>query len=198
MILEKHSDLEGKHAFLGASKYHWINYDLDKLRESYFNFQATQKGTELHELACQLIKYGIKLPRSKRALNCYVNDIIDLKAKGFPMYTEQPLIYSYNCFGTADAIGCTYGDVPYEENALYIFDLKTGKIPASFHQLEVYAALFCLNYKLKPSDIFYIEFRLYQGNEVIVGTPTSKTITDIMDKIILFDEEIKKMNDERR
>ena len=27
MIFNKHSALEGQHAFLGASKYHWINYD---------------------------------------------------------------------------------------------------------------------------------------------------------------------------
>ena len=30
MTFNKHYDLMGKHAFLGASKYHWINYDEDK------------------------------------------------------------------------------------------------------------------------------------------------------------------------
>ena len=35
MIFNKHSALEGQHAFLGASKYHWINYDESKVAESY-------------------------------------------------------------------------------------------------------------------------------------------------------------------
>ena len=29
MNFVKRSNLEGKHALLGASKYHWINYDED-------------------------------------------------------------------------------------------------------------------------------------------------------------------------
>ena len=32
MIFNKHSNLEGQHAFLGASKFHWINYDEDKIK----------------------------------------------------------------------------------------------------------------------------------------------------------------------
>lgn len=43
MIFNKHSALEGQHAFLGASKYHWINYDESKVAESYSKFLATQK-----------------------------------------------------------------------------------------------------------------------------------------------------------
>ena len=35
MNWNRHSDLEGSHAFLSASKYHWINYDADKLADSY-------------------------------------------------------------------------------------------------------------------------------------------------------------------
>ena len=31
MNFNKHWDIVGKHAFLGASKYHWINYDITKL-----------------------------------------------------------------------------------------------------------------------------------------------------------------------
>ena len=72
MVFNKHSDLEGSHAFLSASKYHWINYDEEKLAQSYLNFLATQKGTELHEFAAQCIRLGIKLPKSKKTLNnCY-------------------------------------------------------------------------------------------------------------------------------
>ena len=33
MNFNNHSNLEGQHAFLGASKYHWINYGEDKVAE---------------------------------------------------------------------------------------------------------------------------------------------------------------------
>ena len=58
MIFNKHSALEGQHAFLGASKYHWINYDESKVAESYSKFLATQKGTELHDFAAKCITLG--------------------------------------------------------------------------------------------------------------------------------------------
>ena len=48
MNFNNHSNLEGQHAFLGASKYHWINYSEDKVAEAYSKFLATQKGTELY------------------------------------------------------------------------------------------------------------------------------------------------------
>ena len=51
MNFNRHSNLEGQHAFLGASKYHWINYSEDKVAEAYSKFLATQKGTVLHDLA---------------------------------------------------------------------------------------------------------------------------------------------------
>ena len=94
MIFNKHSALEGQHAFLGASKYHWINYDESKVAESYSKFLATQKGTELHDFAARCITLGQKLPKSQKTLNMYVNDAI-----GFKMVPEQPLFYSENCFG---------------------------------------------------------------------------------------------------
>ena len=81
MNFKKHSSLEGKHAFLGASKYHWINYDDDKLIESYSKFQATLNGTILHDFACQCITLGQKLPKSQKALFMYVNDAIGFKMK---------------------------------------------------------------------------------------------------------------------
>ena len=43
MIFNKHSALEGQHAFLGASKYHWINYDESKVAESYSKFWQLKK-----------------------------------------------------------------------------------------------------------------------------------------------------------
>ena len=71
MIFNNHSNLEGQHAFLGASKYHWINYDETKVAESYSKFLATQRGTVLHDFACQCIRLGQKLPKSQKTLNMY-------------------------------------------------------------------------------------------------------------------------------
>lgn len=180
MNFNKHYSLEGKHAFLGASKYHWINYDADKLVDSYSKFQATLNGTILHDFACQCITLGQKLPKSQKTLNMYVNDAI-----GFKMKPEQVLYYSDNCFGTADAI-------IFRNNLLRIHDLKTGVTRAHMEQLEIYAALFCLEYNRKPSDID-MELRIYQNNEIIVHNPTVEDILPIMDKIITFDKIIDKM-----
>lgn len=183
MIFNKHLNLEGQHAFLGASKYHWINYSEDKVAESYSRFLATQKGTQLHEFAAQCIRLGQKLPKSKKTLNAYVNDAI-----GFKMTPEQILFYSDNCFGTADAI-------VFRGDLLRIHDLKTGAIPARMEQLEVYAALFCLEYKVKPADI-RMELRLYQSDDILVGNPTVEDIAPIMDKIITFDRIINKIKEQ--
>ena len=76
MNFNNHSNLEGQHAFLGASKYHWINYGEDKVAEAYRNFLATQKGTVLHAFAAQCIMLNQKLPKSKQTLNMYVNDAL--------------------------------------------------------------------------------------------------------------------------
>ena len=166
---------EGDHAFLSASKYHWIGYDENKLINSYKNWVATTRGTVLHDFARRCILLNQKLPRSKKTLNSYVNDAI-----GFRMRPEQVLYYSENCFGTADAIS-------FKDDFLRVHDLKTGVTPASLHQLEVYASLFCLEYKIKPGDIG-IELRIYQNDDILVGNPTAEDILPIMDKIISFDK----------
>lgn len=171
----KHSNLEGMHAFLSASKYHWVNYDEDKLIETYQNHLAAIRGTELHDLASQLIKLGVKLPKLPKTLNMFVNDAI-----GYKMESEQVLFYSINCFGTADAIS-------FRDNFLRIHDLKTGKEPAKMEQLLVYAALFCLEYRYKPSEI-QIELRIYQNDDILIYNPTVADIAPIMDKIISFDK----------
>lgn len=183
MNFNNHLNLEGQHAFLGASKYHWINYDESKVAESYSKFLTTQKGTVLHEFAAQCIRLGQKLPKSQKTLNMYVNDAI-----GFKMVPEQVLFYSENCFGTADAIS-------FRENRLRIHDLKTGVIPAHMEQLMIYAALFCLEYKVKPGEI-EIELRLYQNNEILYHTPTAEEIVPIIDKIITFDKIINKIKEQ--
>lgn len=183
MNFNKHYAQEGKHAFLSASKWHWINYDDDKVAESYLKFSAARRGTVLHELAAQLIRLGVKLPRSQKTLNMYVNDAI-----GFKMTPEQVLYYSDNCFGTADAIS-------YRSGKLRIHDLKTGMIPAHIEQLEVYAAIFCLEYGVNPGDI-EIELRIYQGNEVIIFEPETEDIENIIVRIIKSDEIINKLRSE--
>ena len=180
MNFNKHSRLTGHHAFLSASKYHWINYSEEKLVKSFAKYQAAQRGTELHELARRCIELGVKLPKTNKTLNLYVNDAI-----GFKMQTEQVLYYSDNCFGTADTIS-------FRKNVLRIHDLKTGETPASVNQLLVYAALFCLEYNTKPVDI-ETELRLYQQDEVFVHIPEPEEIFNIMDKIIAFDKRIEEL-----
>lgn len=171
MNFNNHSNLQGNHAFLSASKYHWVNYDDDKLAESYSRALAAQKGTRLHELAASLIQENIKLPRSKKTLNAYVNDAI-----GFRMVPEQILYFSENCFGTADAI-CFDGKI------LRIHDLKTGVTATHMEQLEVYASLFFLEYDLSPKDVA-MELRIYQNDEVIVHNPEVDDINFVMNRII--------------
>ena len=183
MEFNKHKNLEGCHAFLGASKYHWINYDPEKVAASYRNYLATLKGTELHDFAARCIKLGQKLPKSKKTLNMYVNDAI-----GYRMTPEQVLYYSDNCFGTADSIS-------FKDNLLRIHDLKTVITPAHMEQLEIYAALFCLEYKIKPADID-IELRIYQSDDIMIFNPTVEDIVPIMDKIITSDKIISKIKTE--
>ncbi len=182
MNFNKHSNLEGKHAFLSASKYHWINYDEEKLAQSFQNFMAAQRGTELHEHAKRCIQLGTKLMKSKKTLNMFVNDAI-----GYRMTPEQPLYYSANCFGTADAIS-------FRDNILRIHDLKTGVSPTHMEQLMVYAALFCLEYDKQPDKI-QIELRIYQSDEIFVEVPDPEAIRAIMEKIVEFDACISAMQE---
>lgn len=174
MRFNSHTKLEGLHAPFSASQSHWLRYDDEKILESYQNKKAAQMGTILHEWAKQTIDLGIKQPRSKKTLYNYVNDAI-----GFKMDTEVVLYYSDYFFGTADAI-C------FRNNTLRIHDLKTGKsgkIDQHMEQLEVYAALFCLEYKIKPGEID-MELRVYKNDEVLYHNPTAEDILPIMDKIV--------------
>lgn len=184
MNFNDHSKLCGCHAFLGASKYHWINYDEDKIADAYLKFMATARGTELHDFAARCIKLNQKLPRSRKTLNSYVNDAI-----GFRMTPEQVLFYSENCFGTADAIS-------FNDNFLRIHDLKTGATATHMEQLQVYAALFCLEYHYKPGEID-MELRIYQNDDIAVYNPEADDILPIMDKIVSFDKIISKIREEQ-
>lgn len=183
MIFEKHSELEGRHAFLSPSNYHWINYTDERLVERYTTMRASVRGSRLHDFACEAIKLGIRLPANGETLSAYVNDAIKYK-----MEPEQVLYFSDNCFGTADAIS-------FRRNKLRIHDLKTGVSPTSEHQLEVYAAIFCLEYGYRPFDIT-IELRIYQSDEVRVYEADPDNIAHIMDKIMTFDKRIRDLREE--
>lgn len=188
MNFNRHWELEGQHAFLGASKYHWINYDDEKVAASYLKHIATLRGTELHEFAAKCIELKQKLPRSNKTLNMYVNDAI-----GFRMIPEQVLKYSDNCFGTCDAINPL--DNILKTGVLRIHDLKTGEIPAHMEQLMIYTALFCLEYKTKPAELD-IELRIYQNDDVTIHKPTSEEIVPIIDRIITSDKIINKIREQ--
>lgn len=166
-----HKNLEGLHAPFSASKPSWLRYDDEKMLEVYTNKKASEMGTILHAWAKSTIELGIKQPKTKKTLNAYVNDAI-----GFKMTPEVVLYYSERFFGTADAIS-------FRNNVLRIHDLKTGVTPAKMEQLMIYAALFCLEYHIKPTDID-IELRIYQNDEILVHNPVAEEILPIMEKII--------------
>ena len=186
MIFVKHSKLEGLHSPFSASQSSWLRYDDNKAIEVYLNKKASVMGTRLHAWAKDTIDLRIKQPRSKKSLYAYVNDAI-----GFKMDTEVVLFYSERFFGTADAIS-------FRDNFLRIHDLKTGKtgkIEDHMEQLEIYAALFCLEYRIKPGDI-QMELRVYKNDEVLVHNPTAEDILPIMDKIIHLDKLLEQIEEE--
>jgi hypothetical protein len=168
---------------LSPSNYHWVNYDDEKLDRVFFKHMAHIRGTELHDLAHRCIRLGVKLPANRKTLNQYVNDAI-----GFKMTPEQTLYYSDNCFGTADCIG-------FRHNKLRVHDLKTGVTETSFTQLEVYVALFCLEYRFTPLEI-EMELRIYQNDDVRIQIPDPDTIFHIIDKIKTFDRRINELKQE--
>jgi hypothetical protein len=181
-----HRNYTGLHAPFSASKSSWLRYDDDKAIEVYINSKAAVMGTKLHEWAKTTIDLGIKQPKSKKTLYSYVNDAI-----GFRMDTEVVLYYSDRFFGTADAIS-------FSNNVLRIHDLKTGKggkIESHMEQLEVYAALFCLEYHIKPGDI-EMELRVYKNDEVLIHKPTAEDIVPIMDKIIHLNKLLERLESE--
>lgn len=186
MIWNEHSrDMpDGSHAILSPSSHSWINYSDEKMTEFYINKIATSKGTELHELACHLITLGVRLPSENETLNMYVNDCIDNQ-----MEPEKKLYYSEFCYGTADAISV-------KDRKLKIYDLKTGKNKASFVQLEIYAALFFLEYPdFKPGRMKDVELRIYQNNEVRFENPEIDLIVHHMDKITHFSRVLKRLEE---
>jgi len=221
MKFNEHLNLRGKHALLGPSTYSWINYDEDKLLQFLSRKNRTILGTALHSYACSKIKLHQKARKNKKQLKdeiklhminerepftgkllysmeninsvdtlpdevfdtliTYINGAIEFK-----MSPETVLYYSDHFFGTCDALS-------FENGMLRVHDLKTGANPAHMEQLIIYAALFCLEYRLKPGEI-KIELRLYQNNEVIFFRPTPEDIVPVMDKIVTFDSLMTSIN----
>lgn len=200
MSSKEHLELKGTHALLSPSSYGWVNYSteeqlISRLKSSY----AQTIGTLTHELAAKLILDRIRLSKtSKQVLQLYlaehkipemvvdfddlysnlvnyVNDSISMR-----MLPEQVFYYSDFCYGTVDAYS-------FKKNHLRIHDLKTGKLQAKMDQLEIYAALFCLQNKIKP-DAIDIDLRIYQFSEVNVFVPAPQDISAIMDNIIEKDK----------
>ena len=197
-----HSDLAGTHAFLSPSQNAWTNYSDEKLVQRYLSAQAVERGTRLHEFAAEAIRLNRRLG-GRDTLSMHVNDAI-----GYKMTPEQTLFYSYNCYGTTDAIA-------YKRNVLRIHDLKTGEVEAHIKQLYIYAALFCLEYGLKanelrkkgygdndiarylgvkaneihfePEKMDDIILRIYQFNEVKEEHPDPQEIRGFMNIIINHD-----------
>ena len=202
-----HKELVGRHALLAPSQPYWLKYNDDKLYQNYLSSFAQALGTSLHELAETLIKNNVKLKKTDKTVvlvhllkdgipraaidldrlynnfMTYVNDAI-----GFRLTPEQPLVYSEYCFGTADAIS-------FRNNMLRIHDYKSGTTPAKMEQLMIYAALFCLEYKWKPSEIDF-ELRVYKKDEVVYCEPDPQDIVNIMNKIIHLDKLLVKIDNE--
>lgn len=207
MIFEKHLELRGKHAILAPSQPHWLRYSEEQLYQKYVSGYAQSMGTSLHELAETLIRNNLKLKKNDElvVLSHLLNDgvprnVIDMDriygnlrnyvndAIGFKLTPEQILYYSPYCFGTADAIS-------FRNNFLRIHDYKSGTLPAKMEQLLVYAALFCLEYKVKPGEID-VELRIYQNDEILHHEPTAEDILPVMDAIVQNSRILERIHEE--
>lgn len=194
MRFNDHSKIRGSHAFLSASKYHWVNYTEEKLVTTFKNTEAAARGTKLHEYAMMAINLNIRQARTQNALNMYINDAI-----GFGMTTEQTLFYSMNAYGTADTIHFREASRG-QRGKLRIHDYKSGVSRVSMTQLYIYAAFFCLEYNVVPTSIDF-EFRIYQNSNVLVevgdleSPEVAETVAMIMDKVVEFDKMINSMRE---
>lgn len=176
MRWNERGNLKGLHAPLSPSQNSWVNYDEERLMQYIANMKAKEKGTLDHEFASYAIKNRYKMSGHKKTINMFINDCI-----GFFMESEQTLFYSENCFGTADAIN--YNE---QTKILKIFDLKTGTSRVTFTQLQIYAALFCLEYNKNPYDLTF-ELRIYKQDEIFIDFPDPLLIQNLMDTIVHHD-----------
>ena len=202
-----HSNLKNRHAPLSPSQPSWFraDYSQDQLKRKFVSEYITAAGTSIHAIAEKYISSKVKITKYMKMsiqvdmdaagiprsiinaddifinLQNYVNDAV-----GFRMDPEVKLYYSDSIFGTADAIS-------YNNGVLRIHDLKTGDGPTHIEQLQVYAALFCLEYHKKPNEID-MELRIYQNNDILYYKPTVEEIVPLMDKIVQFDKTLNNLN----
>lgn len=222
MKLEKHSELRGKHAIFAPSSSSWLRYDIEKMVEKVHSNYRVVLGTELHDFSAMEIlmrhrftsakqvhnsiesfifqKYfdeyefdaspyakkllrelGFLPPEVFETVKTYINDCTKYR-----MSPESPLKYSDIFHGTTDCISS-------ENGILRIHDLKTGSTPTHIEQLEIYAALYCLEYKVKPSSFSSIDLRIYQNGEVLCHNPESDDILAIMNFIKYSNSELNKI-----
>ena len=171
MNFNKHSELDGKHAILSPSKPYWLNYSQDQMTNYLRAQRAAQEGTELHELAAKLIRKGYKLRGSTQTLVAYVNDAI-----GYGMTPEVALKYSDVCFGHSDTVDFNHG-------ILRVHDLKTGSGPVHMEQLEIYAALFLLEYEralgVNPLNT-KVNLRIYQNDDIQEFSPDKDRMEEVI------------------
>ena len=208
MNFNRHSEIEGTHAVLSASKYTWLRDDSEeKIIARFAASYATAIGTSCHVFAKDVIEKNLRLAKTdKKMLLLHllkdtakipyaVIDYIDFDtvfetvrlfandAIGFRMTPEVPLKYSMFVYGTADAIS-------YNDGILRIHDLKTGRTPASIDQLLIYAADFCLEYGIDPFKLKGVELRLYQNAEALIHNPEPNEIRAVMNQAMFCDTTI--------
>lgn len=172
-----HPRLEGTHAILSASNYHWVNYTDEQMINRLNTLQAAARGTRLHAWAAEAILLGRIQPEDGDILAVYINDAIELGMK-----PERTLFHSYNAYGTTDCIGFEeYEDHDQFAGFLRIHDFKSGVTKASEMQLYIYAAFFCLEYGFLPYEIDG-ELRIYQGNAVSCFDIDRSVLAKVYDK----------------
>lgn len=169
MRLNNHSNLRGFHADLSPSSYHWLNYDEQKMKARFLSKQAANRGTRLHAWAHEAINLGQRMKENSTTMNKYINDGIRYR-----MMTDFIIFVTEDAFGEADCLS-------FDGKILRIHDLKTGITRANIKQLEVYAAYFCLEYDIDPSEIQILLF-LYQSDQIIGGQAETETIRSHMDQ----------------
>lgn len=171
MNFNKHFELKDKHAILSPSKPFWLNYNQEQLRNFIISQNAAARGTRLHDLAAKLIEEGYRLRGSTQTMTAYVNDAI-----GYGMTPEVALFYTDKCFGHTDAIDFSRG-------VLRIHDLKTGSGSVHMEQLEIYAALFLMEYErvmgVNPSNT-KVNLRIYQNDDVQELSPDKDRMEEVI------------------
>jgi hypothetical protein len=170
MDFNRHSDLADKHAFFSPSSPAWRRYDDEKIERKFIMHMAALRGTREHKFAQDAIELGMKMPKDNKTINMYINDCI-----GWRMSPEVTLYGTELCFGHADAIG-------FRDGILRISDYKSGVTRTHMDQLEIYDALFCMEYDYSPYDIKH-ELRIYQGRQIRLHEPDPEDIFFTMERI---------------